>query len=427
VRRKSPVKVGLTALPILEPLFRRRGLVDIAEIEPQMYWGETDTGLHPVRGALEWLGSLEQERTLHGVSNPVGGSTDPDDASVSLWRSWANQLDPTIVSEHLAFNRTPGPSGIETGFFLPLLQTKPGIAAAATEVRRVSGTWERPFAIENGVNYLRSQPGEVTDGEFFGEIVSRSSSFVVLDLHNALVNQRNGRQPVREFVNHLPLDRVIEVHLADGFYVENTYLDAHSGVPSRELWELARQLLPSLPNLQVVVLEILPSFVEGIGLSPIVRALQKLRALLDDRRPRPIRATDARATAPTPSAAITSPREWEQTLGELAAGFTVTTELGKQLAGDPGLPLLRTLVRQGRSGALAAAVPRTLRHLQLTHGSQLLGRILGEYFETHAPRLFGLREAEQFGRFLESSRFETPALRDVREPELADARAALGR
>ena len=423
--RKSPVKVGVTALPILEPIFRRRGLVDIAEIEPQMYWGETGTGLLPVRGAMEWLRSLPQEKSLHGVSNPVGGASHLDQASSRLFREWADQFDATIVSEHLAFNRTPGTLVLETGFFLPLLQTESGLAAAADAVQRVSRTWDRPFVVENGVNYLRPQPGELTDGEFFGEIVSRSSSFILLDLHNALVNQRNGRQTVHEFLSHLPLDRVLEVHLADGFYVEGTYLDAHSGVPSQELWDLARQVLPSFPNLQVVVLEILPSYVQRIGLSPIARALQKLRALLDDLRPMRIRASRTNTRAPALSGPATSPREWEQTLGELAAGFLAITELGKRLASDPGTRLLQTLVRQGRAGALASAVPLTLRHLQLTQGSDTLGKFLEEYFDEHPPRLFALREAEQFGQFLESSRWETPALRHVREFELADAHAAL--
>ena len=71
-----------------------------------------------------------------------------------------------------------------------------------------------PFCIENGVNYLRPQEGALSDGQFITEIVKSTKCGLVLDLHNVYTNYLNGRQPVNDFLDTIPLDQVWELHLA---------------------------------------------------------------------------------------------------------------------------------------------------------------------------------------------------------------------
>ena len=81
---------------------------------------------------------------------------------------------------------------------------------------------------------------------------SRSGRIVILlDLHNLLADQRNGRQPVEEVLSELPLDRVLEIHVAGGFELDGYYLDAHVGGPDVELLALLNGVIARLPNIRL--------------------------------------------------------------------------------------------------------------------------------------------------------------------------------
>lgn len=116
-----------------------------------------------------------------------------------------------------------------------------------------------PLAVETGVDYLKPLPGEMPDGEFFRSVAEQADCGILLDLHNLWANERNGRQPICEVVNQLPLERVIEMHLAGGQEYGGYWVDAHSGLADPELMDIARQVVPRLPNLKAITFEIMPS------------------------------------------------------------------------------------------------------------------------------------------------------------------------
>ena len=91
-----------------------------------------------------------------------------------------------------------------------------------------------PFLIETGVNYLQPRPGELSDGAYIASVADSSDCAILLDLHNLLANERNGREPVSDVLSDLPLERVLEVHITGGFEFDGYYLDAHVGAPDRE-------------------------------------------------------------------------------------------------------------------------------------------------------------------------------------------------
>src|ERR1019366_6393197 len=134
------------------------------------------------------------------------------------------------ISEHLSFN-TIEENGklINTNFLLPPLQTNDGIDIAVKAINRFKSKTKLPFAFETGVNYLRKKNYELSDGYFVSEISKRADCNILLDLHNIMANQINGRQSVNEFISQLPLERVCEIHIAGGFFYNNYYIDGHSG------------------------------------------------------------------------------------------------------------------------------------------------------------------------------------------------------
>ena len=140
--------------------------VAVLELEPQTLWekvvshGRWQYRLNEAQ--LDSVAAYPQATLLHGIGQPVGGSTDDPVEYLGLLRTAVDRLDPGWVSEHLSFNRINGPAGPEeAGFLLPPHQSSSTVRVAARNVRTYGRGLGRPVAFETGVNYLRPHPGGV--------------------------------------------------------------------------------------------------------------------------------------------------------------------------------------------------------------------------------------------------------------------------
>ena len=396
--------IGIVWWPGLGAITAEPGLIDVVEIEPQAFFLEMQQRgrvLCP-DAVVDELRALPQPKLLHGVGTPVGSPRNLDPRQLPLLRRLRDALQPAWCSEHLACQRAATPLGqSHTGFFLPPRQTDAGVARAATAITMLRGALDAPLLIETGTNYVRPRQDELADGAFVARIADTADCGILLDLHNAWTNERNGRQPVREFVASLPAERVVEIHVAGGFELDGYWLDAHSGQVPPPVLDLLAELLPALPAVTAVVFEILPDHIPRFGVDRIAEQLRRLRGVWD------ARAQRARERQPRPAAApfaasdsMPSPVEWEDTLGSLVIGQNPDSSLARELAADPGLPLLRRLVGEFRAGAVAATLPRTTRMLARRHGEHHLRALLLEHARHHGPEPFSRTEALQFARTL---------------------------
>ena len=73
------------------------------------------------------------------------------------------------------------------------------------------------------------------DGAFAAQVAEAADCGIVLDLHNLLCNERNGRQWVEGFLAAIPPHRVWEIHVAGGKSQRGFWLDAHSGLVEPDL------------------------------------------------------------------------------------------------------------------------------------------------------------------------------------------------
>lgn len=389
------------------------GLVDLLEIEPEMYWYE--------RGVLDRLRAIPLPKIVHGVGDAIGGTVVPPDDYVAKLATWARELDARWTSHHLAFNVFED-RGEPTrcSFFLPPRQSREGVSAAARSIRRVADVLDRPFAIETGVNYLARRAGELEDGAFVADIARAADCHILLDLHNVLANERNGRQALDHYLAALPLDRVIEVHVAGGFETDGYWLDAHSGRPPERVMEALREWLPRLPAVRAVVFEMLPAFLPQVGTDAVVDVLEEIRRAWDLPQ-RPVRSAAAPLSSrPDPGP---SPAEWECALGRLVNGHAPASELEHDLAEDRGVALLRKLVVQGRAGMLTVTLPVTIHLLLVARGAEALAAIVERYCAEVEPRASGDGEAEAFAAWIPSVWRDEPFLADALRLDRATARA----
>jgi uncharacterized protein len=408
--------VGLVYTPGLEPLLRTPGLVDVVEIEPELFWYERDGEVACHRAAWSRVVALPLPKLMHGVGTAVGGTRPP--AHGALWLRCLEQLGAEWASHHLAFNWFGDPARF-AGFFLPPRQTDDGVRAAAASIRAVSDALPCAFAVETGVHYLRPRPDELPDGEFVARVCRAADCAVLLDLHNLWTNQRNGRQSIDAYLAALPLDRVIEVHVAGGFALDGYWLDAHSGAPPDPLLDVLDEVLPHLPAVRAVCFEVLAPYVPALGLDAAAAVLERIRRAWSRLRGR-ISTTMA---APAPPIAGPSPRIWEDTLGALAIGDAPDSPLARELAADPGIALLAKLVAQGRAGMVTAALPVTIRLLILALGPDASFALLERFWRAEPPQPFASAEAEALAAWLAAQDLGVPHLADALAFDLASGRA----
>ncbi|MBN6104717.1 DUF692 family protein [Xanthomonas sp. CFBP 8703] len=408
--------VGLVLWPELMPVLAEDdGAIGVVEIEPEFFWFETGNAQAPMRidtGMVRQLAELPQHKLVHGVASPVGGSLAPEPQRLQLMREVVQALGAPWASEHLSFNAVPVAGGpVDSGFLLPPLQTVASAQQAAANIRTMAQGLRVPFAVENNVNYLRPVAGELSDGAFIAEVATQADCGILLDLHNLWTNQKNGRQPVREALAALPLERVCELHLAGGFAHRGYWLDAHSGLVDEELMRLAAELMPALPNLHAIVFEMLPTALAHVGIADVRRQIDRLHTLWALRRPGARAPQAAAGLARGDGGVAPSPADWERTLGALVRGDAPGAHPIAALLADPGVALLRELASNARAGQIASAARLTTRML-LAHGGEAAFRSLFEdYAAAQPPRQFASSEALGF---LEHVQLAAPAI-----PQLA--------
>ena len=413
--------VGITFSSAIETLLDRHAdLIDVVEIEPQTTWLDVPVPSGRYRrldDVASFIRDLPFRKLVHSIGVPVGGTATHDPDQVALLRDTIEELGSPWASEHLSFNRT---DAFHTGFFLPPRQTDDGVAVAADSIRRLQAGLGVPLAFETGVNYLARRPDEMDDGAFVAAVAERADSGILLDLHNVYTNAVNGRQSVDDFVAQLPLERVWELHLAGGFWMDGYWLDAHSGPMPASLCEQATEVVSRLPNLGAIIFEIYPAFVESAGFGEICRQLELLRELWSVRGSLVVARTHVpTAVVLSPSSADLTPATWERELGSLVVGRPPEHPVGIELSKDSGVALLQKLATEFRASMIASNLRRTTRLMILALGEDVFRMILAEYRNRVTPRMFAGTEARAFAHFIQELGVGVPQLAEVLEFELA--------
>jgi uncharacterized protein len=405
--------VGVIVAPGLDLLWDGIcDLVDLVEVEPQTMWRpRPEGGWDLAEQAFQWVEGLGVPTLVHGVGFPVGGCEPPDPEAVALTAACAGRLGAAHWSEHLSFNRAVvAGQDIDAGFLLPPAQTAAGVEAAASHVAAYRAAAELPFLIETGVNYLRPRPGDLPDGSFIAGVAERGDCGILLDLHNLLTNQRNGRQPVAEVLSELPLERVLEVHVAGGLEIGGYYLDAHVGGPDEELLVLVASVLPRLPNLRAVIYEAVPESLATLGIAGMRDILAALHRCCEGgavpRVPAVSPASSSRSWVSAGPAGrdLAATLDWERRL----AAYTSRASDDRP-ADDPGLDLLRQLADAARLGELALARPDLLGPLIAAIGADATERLLYRYLKACRPQRWKADEGAQFASWLAATLPSLPA------------------
>jgi len=216
------------------------------EIHPENYVERGGRFRHVLEAAAERFPLV-----THGLTGGFGGVEPIDEAYVGALKRFLHTLRVPWHSEHLCFSSA---DGVMLHDLMPLPFTHEAARAAAARVRELSDRLELPVALENVSYYAEAGPGELGELDFVLEVLDRADAKLLLDVNNVFVNSRNHGFDPRAFIDQLPAERVVQLHVAGHFVrPDQLIIDTHGEAVREEVYDLLDYTLRRLGPVPVLL------------------------------------------------------------------------------------------------------------------------------------------------------------------------------
>ncbi len=147
----------------------------------------------------------------HGLTMSLGAIDPPPADYLSELCAELRRMKTPWHSDHLCFS-TAGPQVLHD--LLPLKQCRANVVRVADRLKALQDRLDLPMAIENISWYAHPGRADLSEADFIGEILERSGARLLLDVNNVWVNAQNHGFDAQEFIAALPLERVVQLHVA---------------------------------------------------------------------------------------------------------------------------------------------------------------------------------------------------------------------
>jgi uncharacterized protein (UPF0276 family) len=233
---------------------RSQHIAQVLSEHPPVPWFEVLADNHTATGGLipRQLAAVRADYpiTFHCVGMSLGGTDPLDFDYLRNIKRLMQTYEPVQVSDHLCFSSH---ASHQYHDLLPLPYTEEALRHVSERIRRVQDFLGIRLLVENVSSYLSYHHSTLTEPEFLAAITAAADCDLLFDVNNSYVNEINHGTPARDFLQHLPLDRIRETHLA-GFEDKGDYLiDAHNNRVSDPVWALFSDVIWQLPDVPVLI------------------------------------------------------------------------------------------------------------------------------------------------------------------------------
>jgi len=175
---------------------------------------------------------------MHGVSLNIGSKDPLNREYLAKLKALGERTRTPWISDHLCWT---GVAGRNTHDLLQLPYNEETLRYTIARVKEVSEILERPLVLENPSTYLEFASSTLTEWDFFAELLEEADCGMLLDCNNVYVQSFNHGFDPRVYIDRIPVDRVVQYHLAGHTNKGTHIIDTHSDHVIDEVWELYRQ------------------------------------------------------------------------------------------------------------------------------------------------------------------------------------------
>jgi uncharacterized protein (UPF0276 family) len=222
---------------------------------PEIRWLEIHPENYVQRGG-RFRQALERaaERwplVTHGLTLGFGAVEPAEDSYMRPLRAFLHQLAVPWHSEHLCFS---GADGVMLHDLLPLPFTREAVRTAVARLREARDSLELPIALENISYYAPCGPAEMSEGDFLLEVLEGADAKLLLDVNNVFVNSRNHGFNPYAYLDRMPKERVVQIHVAGHFVrPDDLIIDTHGEPVRDEVYDLLEHTLRRLGKVPVLL------------------------------------------------------------------------------------------------------------------------------------------------------------------------------
>jgi hypothetical protein len=193
----------------------------------------------------EWLAAIRQQHaiSLHGVSLSLAADAAPDPALLLRLRALVDDINPALISEHLAWSQWDGAYYPD---LLPVPRTSHVLRRLIDNINRTQDALGRQISLENPTHYLHMPEHQWDELDFLQEVSQATGCGLLLDINNVWLSAHNLGFDAAMWLESFPADRLTEIHLA-GFSSDeggsHLLIDSHDSPISEDIWALYQRLI----------------------------------------------------------------------------------------------------------------------------------------------------------------------------------------
>ena len=240
------IGLGLRYDLATELLDRRPSSVSWLEIHPENY---IDRGGR--YGEMLDLARRDWRVVTHGLSTCLGAVEPFDVGYLKSLGRFLSDFEVPWHSEHLCLG------SIDDRFFhdlLPLPFTEEAAKVAVQRLTEVRDVIDVPLALENVSYYAPQGPDGLAEADFVVEVLERADAKLLLDVNNIYVNSRNFGFDPRAYIDKLPAQRVVQIHVAGHFVRDDgVRIDTHGDPVPDDVYELLDYALTKVGPVPVLL------------------------------------------------------------------------------------------------------------------------------------------------------------------------------
>ncbi len=205
---------------------------------------------HP--GYLDFLRELRKNYpiVMHGVSMSIGSTDKLNSDYLAKLKKLADAIQAPWISDHLCWT---GVNGKNTHDLLPVPYTQESLAHIVARIREVQDRLERRIVLENPSSYLEFADSTMSEWEFLAEMATQADCGLLLDVNNVYVSAFNHGYDAKLYIDTIPSDRVVQIHLAGHKNYGTHIIDTHDGHVLDEVWDLYRYTIQSKGSISTLV------------------------------------------------------------------------------------------------------------------------------------------------------------------------------
>jgi uncharacterized protein (UPF0276 family) len=171
----------------------------------------------------------------HGLMMSLGGTDPFDPEYFAFLKGFLDRYDPPWHSDHVCWSSL---DGTVLHDLLPVPFTPAAARRVASRVVEARDRLERPMAIENISWYMRLGAPGMDEPEFLVEILERADCGLLLDVNNVFVNAQNHGFDPYAWLRRIPLERVLQLHVAGHERWDDVIIDTHGATVRDEVYDL---------------------------------------------------------------------------------------------------------------------------------------------------------------------------------------------